>query len=311
MQQDAEEFLSALFSTLAQNTDMRHLFEIGFDETLTNTLNEEESSVRTETAFKLVCNIQGAQGSSKATTFVNEGIDLGLIGEVEKYSDLVGQNAIFSKVQRIARLPPLLCIQYMRFFWKETPESRDHAGVKCKIVKSVQFDLFFDPLQHCSESLKQRLLENRQKREQVRDRMRDMRMDDEQEGSDSTTFDNEEVHRAMALSLEEGEDDSGKGKEEEEEENSQALSSSSSQPWDESLPENWCGEYELCGIVTHKGRSADSGHYIGWVKVDDGSWVKFDDNVVSESSEEKVLELRGGGDWHTAYLTFYRAVVKK
>ena len=121
----------------------------------------------------------------------SEGIDLGLIGEVEKYSDLVGQNAIFSKVQRIARLPPLLCIQYMRFFWKETPESRDHAGVKCKIVKSVQFDLFFDPLQHCSESLKQRLLENRQKREQVRDRMRDMRMDDEQEGSDSTTFDNE------------------------------------------------------------------------------------------------------------------------
>ena len=139
----------------------------------------------------------------------------------------------------------------------------------------------------------------------------------------------------MALSLEEGEDDSGKGKEEEEEESSQALSSSSGQPWDESWPENWCGEYELCGIVTHKGRSADSGftfpslslslslfgifnnslfslgHYIGWVKVDDGSWVKFDDNVVSESSEEKVLELRGGGDWHTAYLTFYRAVVKK
>jgi hypothetical protein len=26
------------------------------------------------------------------------------------------------------------------------------------------------------------------------------------------------------------------------------------------------GNYELFGIVTHKGRSTDSGHYVGWVK---------------------------------------------
>lgn len=24
------------------------------------------------------------------------------------------------------------------------------------------------------------------------------------------------------------------------------------------------GKYQLIGVVTHKGRSADSGHYVGW-----------------------------------------------
>ncbi len=26
------------------------------------------------------------------------------------------------------------------------------------------------------------------------------------------------------------------------------------------------GKYELIGVLTHKGRSADSGHYVSWVK---------------------------------------------
>lgn len=38
------------------------------------------------------------------------------------------------------------------------------------------------------------------------------------------------------------------------------------------------GKYELCAVLTHKGRSADSGHYVSWVKQDDGSWVQFDDD---------------------------------
>ena len=31
-------------------------------------------------------------------------------------------------------------------------------------------------------------------------------------------------------------------------------------------------------MLTHKGRSADSGHYVSWVKQDDGSWIQFDDD---------------------------------
>lgn len=74
------------------------------------------------------------------------------------------------------------------------------------------------------------------------------------------------------------------------------------------LPADFKGMYELMGVVTHTGRSADSGHYIGWVRQREGSdvWWKFDDQVVTEVTTAEILELKGGGDWHMAYLNFYR-----
>ena len=73
------------------------------------------------------------------------------------------------------------------------------------------------------------------------------------------------------------------------------------------LDKDFQGHYELFAIVTHKGRSADGGHYMGWVKREDGSWLVFDDDLVSESSWEFVQGLKGGGDEHMSYLQFYRA----
>jgi ubiquitin carboxyl-terminal hydrolase 14 len=68
------------------------------------------------------------------------------------------------------------------------------------------------------------------------------------------------------------------------------------------------GKYELIGVLTHKGRSADSGHYVAWVRQGDGSWVLFDDDELHMKQQEDVLALCGGGDWHMAYLLLYRAV---
>lgn len=74
------------------------------------------------------------------------------------------------------------------------------------------------------------------------------------------------------------------------------------------LPAGFTGLYELHGLVTHKGRSADSGHYIGWVRQGLGSslWWCFNDNKVTEARTEDVLALKGGGDRDMAYLVFYR-----
>jgi ubiquitin carboxyl-terminal hydrolase 14 len=76
----------------------------------------------------------------------------------------------------------------------------------------------------------------------------------------------------------------------------------------EGIPSDFTGKYELIGIVTHKGRSADSGHYIGWVRQSPGSqlWWKYDDDKVSEVGMDEIMNLKGSGDWHTAYLNFYR-----
>jgi ubiquitin carboxyl-terminal hydrolase 14 len=78
------------------------------------------------------------------------------------------------------------------------------------------------------------------------------------------------------------------------------------------IPLNFRGIYELYGVVTHKGRASNSGHYMGWVKQDAkgaaaDDWVCFDDDHASACKEEDVItKLRGGGDYHMAYMLFYR-----
>lgn len=59
-------------------------------------------------------------------------------------------------------------------------------------------------------------------------------------------------------------------------------------------------------MVTHKGRSADGGHYIGWVHGQGDEWHQYDDDIVTSVKTDDILNLKGGGDWHTAYLALYR-----
>jgi ubiquitin carboxyl-terminal hydrolase 14 len=66
------------------------------------------------------------------------------------------------------------------------------------------------------------------------------------------------------------------------------------------------GKYHLVGVLTHKGRYADSGHYVGWAYHKQRTWLKFDDDVVTTVKIQDIMALRGGGDWHTAYICLYR-----
>uniref|UniRef100_A0A914RDW6 ubiquitinyl hydrolase 1 n=1 Tax=Parascaris equorum TaxID=6256 RepID=A0A914RDW6_PAREQ len=68
---------------------------------------------------------------------------------------------------------------------------------------------------------------------------------------------------------------------------------------------NNSGFYELQGVITHKGRSSNSGHYVGWVRIEGDRWAMCDDDDVQPVSSEDVLRLSGGGDWHCAYLLLY------
>lgn len=83
---------------------------------------------------------------------------------------------------------------------------------------------------------------------------------------------------------------------------------------------NNSGFYQLNAVLTHKGRSSSSGHYVAWVRRNQskiiltisrqqnslsGEWLMFDDDNVIPVTEEDVLKLSGGGDWHTAYLLIY------
>merc|ERR1711977_353456 len=84
---------------------------------------------------------------------------------------------------------------------------------------------------------------------------------------------------------------------------------------------NKSGLYELRGIVTHQGASADSGHYTSYVKKqgpldpktgkrgeEDGKWWWFNDDKVSEVEADKIVTLSGGGESHSALILLYRAI---
>ena len=74
------------------------------------------------------------------------------------------------------------------------------------------------------------------------------------------------------------------------------------------IPAGFKGHYQLFSAVTHKGRSSDSGHYIGWglQNREKDEWMCFDDSEVSPCKSEHILELKGGGDYDMAYLLFYK-----
>lgn len=84
---------------------------------------------------------------------------------------------------------------------------------------------------------------------------------------------------------------------------------------------NQSGLYELRGVVTHQGGSADSGHYTSYVKKtapvdpktgkkgeEDGNWWWFNDDKVTEVPAEKIETLAGGGESHSALILLYKAI---
>jgi ubiquitin carboxyl-terminal hydrolase 14 len=149
MQQDAEEFYTTLIQTLTNGMQSSaavagdsNLITFEMEDTMTCAESTDEPpTTRREKVNKLICNIQGgtAGSSTGGVNHLHEGLALSLEGTLEKHSEVLGRDALWRKQQKISKLPRYLCVQFMRFFWKPTPESMDHAGVKCKIMRPVTY----------------------------------------------------------------------------------------------------------------------------------------------------------------------------
>ncbi|RUP52268.1 hypothetical protein BC936DRAFT_149525 [Jimgerdemannia flammicorona] len=197
--------------------------------------------------------------------------------EIQKNSPTLGRSALYLKTSRVSRLPQYLTIHFIRFFWK--PAER----VRAKIMRKVKFPLEFDAHQLCTPELQQRTAKARNKLQEIENERANKRpaaapgeastattdLDASETKVDWTQFVDPELAKDIGA--------------------------------------NVSAQYELCAVLTHVGRSADSGHYIGWAKRADNEWIKYDDDKVSIVREEDVQKLDGGGDWHMAYICLYRA----
>lgn len=327
MQQDAEEFYTSLTTALSEGmssvgANLDSFLGVQIEESMTCDETDAEPPVQLRSrALKLVCNIQGGPLSTPVD-FLQQGLKLALEGSVEKHSDILGRNAIWRKRQKVASVPKYLCIHFMRFFWKES--SRDQGGEKVKILRSVAYPDALDIYEFCTPELQAKLRHNRDLEEKrieaklgssgkvgggvaasasatstiaVDASVSSMEVEAE---DDIDEADREALRAALAMSV------GGSGPEVD------ATAAPAVGGWGvdigNGLPPNFNGLYELHSIVTHKGRTADSGHYIGWARQAPGSafWWKFDDDTVHEVGTEEIMLLKGGGDRDMAYLAFYR-----
>lgn len=287
MQQDAEECWTQLLYTLSQSLrstgssenpeTMKALFGIELISRVHCQESGEESS-ETESVYSLKCHI------SHEVNHLHEGLKHALKSELEKASPSLGRSAVYLKESRINGLPRYLTIQFVRFFWKR------ESNQKAKILRKVDYPLELDVYDLCSDDLRKKL-----------DAPRQILRDEE----------------GKKLGLKASEKSSGSKDNDVKMSDAEGSSNRSGEPSiatsEEGVPSenetHMTGIYDLVAVLTHKGRSADSGHYVGWVKQESGKWIEFDDDNPIARREEDITKLSGGGDWHMAYICMYKARV--
>ncbi|GAX83580.1 hypothetical protein CEUSTIGMA_g11005.t1 [Chlamydomonas eustigma] len=268
----------------------------------------EELELDTTRSYMLKCNIDGN------TNHLHEGLLLGLVDDRERHSAALGRTALFKGSSVITSLPAYLTVQMVRFFYKAA------AQQKAKVLRKVSFGLELDVYDFCAPELKLQLDGPRAALKEHQDRLVDEK---KKNGATSTkpqgaaAKSNEEgpkqalleatVHAAASSASETASVAADVDMADAAADASAAASSAAAAVCHHKG--GMTGKYELCGLLTHKGRSADSGNYVSWVKQLDGRWILFDDDTLSFKKEEDILALSGGGDWHMAYMLVYRAIL--
>lgn len=298
--------------------------------------NGGEQAITSRDAFyKLDCHIDGQ------TNHLRDGILAALSEQLEKRSEVLGRDATYTKKSKISRAPKYLTVHFVRFFWKKETKK------KAKIMRKVTFPQELDIVEFCSDELKSALVP-------VRDKVREVRKDEEdierarkrrkkthdKDMSDIAGGSGLPSERELKLKKDkeskpqQAKDDDAimgetfKTDAQVEAESEAALLSAKKElnalinpALREDDGANQSGIYELRGVVTHQGASADSGHYTAYVKKtgtvdpktgkkekEDGNWWWFNDDKVSEVTVDKVEALAGGGESHSALILLYKAI---
>lgn len=302
MQQDADECLKGLLTVLGgtMKTSGGNAVDDLFQFTMKSSLkclecDEEPLSHSSETQRTLVCHL-GTQ--TDPVSHLHQGISLSMKEHIEKNSPVLGRNAQYEKNAALDTLPPYLVIQYARFGYKGANEWAGTSAAKVKLIRKCAFAKTFDLFECSTDELKAKLTLGRQKKKEIDDAILEQDRKALADGKPTSTDDDVEMtpveDTVMGGTIEE---------------------------WD-------TGAYELIAIVSHKGRTADGGHYVGWAmhskanpkdkknKDKDDRWCCFDDENVSIHNFKDIvgpgIDLQGGkADTQIAYLSIYKKVTAK
>ncbi|KAL5118214.1 deubiquitinating enzyme [Pleosporales sp. CAS-2024a] len=297
----------------------------------------EQPVLSEELFLKLNCHI------NVETNHLRDGLAAGLKEKVEKRSEVLGRNAVYTKTSRIARLPMHLPIHFVRFDWRKDTKK------KAKIMRKVTFPDELDAVEFCTDELKKLLIPVRDKIrdvrkeeqdvERARKRQRRMKAGEENDQGPNVSSSKEPLQKKK--DLEKQKEDAKKPAEDTdmaeveyktdaqiEAERAESILAAKKEvlalvdpKYGTDVGANQTGLYELRGVITHQGASADSGHYTSFIKKqgakdpatgkrkeEDGKWWWFNDDKVTEVDAERIQTLSGGGQSHSALILLYRAV---
>lgn len=314
---------------------------------------EQPSQKPDETFLKLNCYV-----ASKEINHLREGVQAALTETYTKRSPTLERDAEYKQTSEISRLPKYLPVHYVRFFWKTGVNKK--AKILRKVTFPHELDCVeyctedlrkkLVPVRDRVRDLQKEELDverarKRQKRMQQADdadKERELKAggpatekDLAKDKKDSTaptpaassSSKTAEGKKDGAGDVEMKDGEVYKTDAQIEEERAASILAAKKALLGVIDPDiaadtgsNQTGLYELRGVVTHQGASADSGHYTAYVKKEgklnektgkreeDGKWWWFNDERVSEVDSEKVDTLSGGGESHSALILLYRAV---
>ena len=198
---------------------------------------------------------------------------------------MLGREAQFSKKSRIARLPPYLAVQFVRFAWRKDTAKR------AKILRTVSFPPMLDVRSLCTPLLQSRITAFCSGLEKERDA-----------ASGATVAEPAAAEGAPAEGAAKGEAAAGSSADEKEDkmdtapvQSAEEIAALAADSVGAECGDCRTGRYELFGVITHQGRTAEGGHYVAWVKKDPKTWLVYDDETVAEISAERIKELCVGG----------------
>ncbi|CAG8537727.1 35776_t:CDS:10, partial [Racocetra persica] len=229
---------------------------------------DEPTTTNNSTFTKLSCIT-----SEKDISYMQNGILMALDEKIEKDSPSLGHIANYTRTSRISRLPSYLTVGFVRFFWK------NNRQIKTKITRRVQFPFDYDAYELCTDELKQKI-----------GPLRSYILEHEKE--------KDVAKRKAKLSKNSGEKETAESKNDSKtNEINDEINKLTDPELAKDIGANTSGLYELCAVLTHIGRSADSGHYIGWARKHDSAedWVKYDDDKVSIVPQTEIQKLDGSG----------------
>ncbi|KEP63598.1 UNVERIFIED_CONTAM: ubiquitin carboxyl-terminal hydrolase [Hammondia hammondi] len=352
MQQDAEECLSCLMTVLGESLPIsqnRKVFEalpVRYEEATNfvdalfafdmqvktcrargeEALADGAAEVKREKNTKFTCFLGTMQNPVNTLdegvkfSLAEERIDLTAAGNAGSNATLDAEKETLLRSMQFATLPFYLLVQFMRFEWKRAGGQAE----KAKVCRSVKFGATLDLYLHCTDELKESLRIGRAVVALRRERETGGHSSDSK--TEETNTKTEQTCPDAAMT--------------EKNEDSNVSSTGGTRVYR-------TGFFQLLGIVTHQGRHADTGHYVGWTKKDQREprviekekkekereeelqreenpsgvavkkkkaapvdmWVKFDDDRVSETPWDQIDLAGGRSDYHIAYLLLFREIL--